>query len=152
MVILRSNRSKFIVVHRDKLKACVTSSLEDLKCQSTSPAVLSKYDIRDEQEVNNDEIVEHYEEAGKFFSGTGTSPFPENSLARPKRVAKLPRHLTDFVVYSVFRSQMICMMVHLARNMVLVRDACNKAFAQHHGLKYRLETKVNDPRVANYAR
>jgi hypothetical protein len=114
--------------------------------------VLRKYNTRDEQEVNNDEIEEHYEAAGGIFSGAEASPIPENSLRQPKRVAKLPRHLADFVVYSAFRSRMTSQMVHLARKMGLVCDACNKAFAPRHGLNYYLEIKVKDPSHANYAR
>ena len=131
IVIQKSKKHKSIVVHRDKLKACITSPVAT---SATQPAASA-----DDNHINT-------------VPYNGVTSFHECSLQRPKRLTRMPKHMTDYVVSSVFRLQMASKMVHHARSMGLVCDVCSKAFAQRHGLKYHLESKIDDPHHAEYAK
>jgi hypothetical protein len=134
--------------YRDKLKACLTGLIENSVSQPTASADSPEY-CRLNQQGNEAELEAHEKPEETHCRAI---PLSENLLERPKRLTKLPKHLTDFVVSSVFRLPMTSQMVYQARTMDLVCEVCSKAFTQRHGLKYHLESKIDDPQHADYAR
>jgi hypothetical protein len=151
VVSQKSKKSKCFVIHKDKLKACIALATENSATQPATPAALhEKYEINEQKYYNETrEINDKLEEVP---NGIIAAPLTDNLLRRPKRDIKVPKRFNDFIVCAVFRSNMASQMVHQARYLGLVCEVCNKGFSRRHGLKYHLQTKLDDPEHANYAR
>ena len=130
VVIQRNKKSKCIVVHRDKLKPCLTEMQE---MESFTPAAI-------EPEAR---VVPHLSPEPSPISQPEIycDSDRETFNTRPKRITRRPDYLNDFVVNCVFQKSftMAQRYVQEIRAKGLDCRACGRMFSERHVLKRHLE-------------
>jgi hypothetical protein len=159
LVIRKSKKSKCIVVHRDKLKTC-NFEIPSATCTGIADEIPSYKPINNNDRTNENAkgCIELPEvDNTETLSVLSSDSEIENArYERSKRSIRLPKHLSNYVVGSIYRDEsqawMASRQIEAAREQGLCCNVCHRFFSQRHGLKYHLERYRQDPAHDAFAR
>ena len=158
VVIQRSKKSKCLVVHRDKLKACLTDEAVRPVDQPVENAVMtdgtSVSPLMDEANEAQYAFLSDEHRGDTRSSSRVAEQFVRDNTDRPKRNVHRPAYLNDYRVFRISAGSSSEMAGRQLDELWLrgtLCESCGRGFRQRHGLKKHLLELQKEPSHVQFA-